>query len=393
MDPRSNPYSPGAGVRPVELVGRDSEIEAFEILRARAVAGRPAQSLVFYGLRGVGKTVLLNELYVQALDSDWIVAKIEADLGSDRTPFRNQVAGALNQSLRQTQTRGIPGRFVKRVLQTFRSFSLTASPDGSFSVGIDIDPAHGRADTGSIVADLSDLAIDLAQAAREIGVGAALFIDEMQHLSVEELGAICQASHEASQRNLPFYIIGTGLPNLPGLLAEAKSYSERLFNYSRIDRLNEVDSITALLSPAKDEGVEWGAEAAQIVLKAAGGYPYFIQQFGQTTWNEATGSPIDAVDAVSGVRTGWDLLDAGFFRARWERATPAQRNYLSAMSADGDGPSSTGEIAMRLDKKQASLGPIRAGLIFKGLVYAPEHGLVAFTVPGMANFISRQALS
>ncbi len=393
MDPRNNPYSPGAGVRPVELVGRDSEIEAFEIVRARAVAGRPAQSLLFYGLRGVGKTVLLNELYGRALESEWIVAKIEADLGTDRTPFRNQIAGALNQSLRQTQRRGVPGRFVERLLQTFRSFSLTASPDGSFSVGIDIDPALGRADTGSIVTDLSDLAIDLAQAAEEIGVGAAIFIDEMQHLSLEELGAICQASHEASQRNLPFYIVGTGLPNLPGLLAEAKSYSERLFHYSKIDRLNEVDSKTALLSPAKDEGVEWDAEAAQIVLTAASGYPYFIQQFGQTTWNEATGSPIGSLDAISGVRVGWELLDAGFFRARWERATPAQRNYLWAMSNDGDGPSSTGEIAARLGKKQASLGPIRAGLISKGLVFAPEHGLVAFTVPGMANFISRQALS
>jgi AAA ATPase domain len=393
VDPRNNPYSPGAGVRPVELVGRDSEIEAFEIVCARAVAGRPAQSLLFYGLRGVGKTVLLNELYGHALESDWIVAKIEADLGTDRTPFRNQVAGALNQSLRQTQRRGVPGRFVERLLRTFRSFSLTASPDGSFSVGIDIDPALGRADTGSIVTDLSDLAIDLAQAANEIGVGAALFIDEMQHLSLEELGAICQASHEASQRNLPFYIIGTGLPNLPGLLAEANSYSERLFHYSRIDRLNDADSMTALLLPARDEGVEWDGEAAESVLTAANGYPYFIQQFGQTTWNEATGSPIGLIDAVSGVRVGWDLLDAGFFRARWERATPAQRNYLWAMSTDGDGPSSTGEIATRLGKKQASLGPIRAGLISKGLVYAPEHGLVAFTVPGMANFISRQALS
>lgn len=145
MDPRSNPYSPGAGLRPVELVGRDSEIESFEILRSRAEAGRSAQSIVFYGLQGVGKTVLLNHLYGRAIESESIVARIEADLGSNRTPFRNQVAGALNQSLRQTQARGIPGRFVERVLQTFRSFSLTASPDGSFSVGIDVDTARGRA--------------------------------------------------------------------------------------------------------------------------------------------------------------------------------------------------------------------------------------------------------
>ena len=392
MDPRSNPYSPGAGVRPVELVGRDDEIESFDIVRSRAEAGRPAQSIVFYGLRGVGKTVLLNELYGKALEADWIAAKIEADLGSDRTPFRNQVAAALNQALRQTQARGSPGRFVEKVMRTFRSFSLTASPDGSFSVGIDVDPERGRADTGSILADLSDLAIDLAEAAKELGVGAVLFVDEMQHLSVEELGAICQASHEASQRQLPFFVVGAGLPNLPRLLAEAKSYSERLFNYARIHRLNDKDAMTALLLPAKDEGVDWTSDGAEAVITASGGYPYFIQQFGQTTWNASIASPIDEIDAAAGVRQGWDLLDVGFFRARWERATPAQREYLAAMSEDGDGPSSTGEVAARLSKKATSLGPTRAGLIFKGLVYAPEHGLIAFTVPGMANFIGRQAL-
>ena len=374
----------------MELVGRDEQIESFEIVRSRAEAGRHAQGIVFYGLRGVGKTVLLNELYSNALRAGWIAAKIEADLGSDRIPFRNQVAAALNQALRQTQARGVPGRFVARVLRTFRSFSLTASPDGSFSVGIDVDPERGRADTGSILADLSDLAIDLAEAAKELGVGSVLFIDEMQHLSVEELGAVCQASHEASQRQLPFFVIGAGLPNLPGLLAEAKSYSERLFNYARIDRLNDQDAHAALVLPARDEGVEWNADGAAVVLNASGGYPYFIQQFGQTTWNAAVASPINEVDAAAGVREGWALLDVGFFRARWERATPAERDYLGAMAEDGDGPSSTGEIANRLSKKATSLGPTRAGLISKGLVYAPEHGLIAFTVPGMANFISRQ---
>ena len=393
VDARLNPYSPGAGVRPVQLAGRDAELESFDVLRARAEAGRPDRSTLFYGLRGVGKTVLLNELSENAREAGWIVAKVEADLAGDRMPFRSQVASALNQSLRHGQRRGAASRFFHRALRTFKSFSVTASPDGSFAVGIDVEPEPGRADTGSIVADLTDLAIDLGAAAHDLEIGAALFVDEMQHLSLEELGALSQACHETSQRNLPFFVVGAGLPNLPGRLSEAKSYSERLFRYVRIDRLDPDDAAVALTRPAADEGVAWTDEAATKVLDAAGGYPYFIQQFGQTTWNAAGESPIAVLDATEGLRTGWDLLDQGFFRARWERATPAERDYLAAMAVDGEEPSSTGEVAARLGKKLTSLGPTRANLIAKGLVYAPEHGLIAFTVPGMAHFIARQANS
>ncbi len=186
-------------------------------------------------------------------------------------------------------------------------------------------------------------------------------------------------------------MLGAGLPNLPGRLSEAKSYSERLFRYVRIDRLDPDDAAVALTKPAADEGVAWTDEAATMVLDAAGGHPYFIQQFGQTTWNAAGESPIAVLDATEGLRTGWDLLDQGFFRARWERATPAERDYLAAMAVDGEEPSSTSEVAARLGKKLTSLGPTRANLIAKGLVYVPEHGLIAFTVPGMAHFIARQA--
>lgn len=390
MDARTNPYSPGAGVRPAELAGRHREIEAFDVLRHRAVSGRPAQSIVFNGLRGVGKTVLLNELLDAARKDGWIVAKVEADVGTERTPFRNQVASALNTSLRHAQGRGETGGRFRAALRTFKSFSLTAAPDGSFSIGIDIDAEHGRGDTGSILADLTDLAIDLGEGARELDVGTALFIDEMQHLEIEELGAICQACHEAAQQNLPFFVVGAGLPNLPGVLAEAKSYSERLFNYVRIDRLDDDDALIALSRPAEKEDVTWEPAAAEIVLAASGGYPYFIQQFGQTSWSVADASPITSEDANEGIRLGSELLDHGFFRARWERATRAEREYLAAMATDGDGPSSTGEVAQRLGKKATSLGPIRANLIAKGLVYAPEHGLISFTVPGMGAFIARE---
>lgn len=392
MDPRTNPYSPGAGVRPAELAGRDSEIEAFEVLTARALAGRSTQSIVFYGLRGVGKTVLLNELLGSARNAGWICAKVEADTGSERTPFRAQVASALSTALRQVHGRAGLGDRVRAALRTFKSFSLTASPDGSLSVGIDVDPQRGRGDTGSILADLTDLAIDLGEGARDMGAGVVLFVDELQHLDDEELGAICQACHEATQRNLPFFVIGAGLPNLPAKLSVAKSYSERLFQYLRIDRLDDADARSALERPAAIEGVEWSPAATRKVLEASAGYPYFIQQFGQTTWDAAIGSPISLDDATEGIRVGREKLDNGFFRARWERATPAERDYLAAMAIDGDGPSSTGEVATRLKKQQASLGPTRAKLISKGLVYPPEHGQIAFTVPGMAAFIRREGI-
>jgi hypothetical protein len=389
VEARLNPYSPGAGVRPAELAGRSQQIEDFSVLRYRAVAGRPVQSMVLYGLRGVGKTVLLNELMDDARKEDWIVAKIEADVGS--TPFRSQVASALNTALRHAQGKPkVAGRF-KSALRTFKSFSLGAAPDGSFSVGIELDPDRGRADTGSLQADLSDLAVDLGEAARELGVGVALFIDEMQHLEKEALAAICQACHEAGQQGLPFFVVGAGLPNLPGALAEAKSYAERLFNYISIDRLQRADAVLAIEAPATDEGVSWDSDAIELVVSASGGYPYFIQQFGQTAWNAASQTPIDAGDARDGIRKGWELLDDGFFRARWERATPAEREYLKTMAADGDGPSSTGEVADRLVRKRTALGPVRASLIAKGLVYSPEHGQIAFTVPGMADFIARNA--
>ncbi|MCB0992120.1 MAG: ATP-binding protein [Acidimicrobiales bacterium] len=390
MDPRINPYSPGAGVRPVELAGRDAEVEAFEIMVARALAGRPAQSIMFYGLRGVGKTVLLSELLGSARAAGWIAAKVEADTGSERTPFRTQVASALSTSLRQAYGRPHLGDRFRAALRTFTAFSLTASPDGALSIGLDVDPQRGRGDTGSILADLTDLAIDLGEAAIDLGAGAVLFVDELQHLDSEELGAICQACHETAQRNLPFFVVGAGLPNLPGLLSIAKSYSERLFHYIRLDRLDDGDARVALERPAELEGVEWSDDAMATVLRAAGGYPFFIQQYGQTTWDAAITSPISGADATEGIRVGREKLDRGFFRARWERATPAERAYLAAMAIDGDGPSLTGTIAARLGKKPTSLGPTRANLINKGLVYPPEHGQIAFTVPGMAGFIRRE---
>ena len=390
MDPRDNPYSPGAGIRPPELAGRRQDIETFEILRARARRGRSSQSIVMHGLRGVGKTVLLNELAAAARVDNWIVGKVEADLGSQRTPFRNQVAQSLNAALRQAQGKSPKAGRLQAALRTFKSFSLKASPDGSLAVGIEIDPQRGRGDTGALQADLTDLAIDLGDAALELDTGVALFIDEMQHLTKDELAAVCQACHEAGQQQKPFYVVGAGLPNLPGVLSEARSYSERLFEYRHVDRLSESAALRALVKPAEDQGAIWDDDAAALVLDASKGYPYFLQEFGKASWDEAQTSRISVTDASVAIDVGKARLDAGFFAARWERATPAERDYLAAMAADDDGPSSSGVIARRLNKEQSQLGPARSKLISKGLVYAPERGLIAYTVPGMAEFVRRQ---
>jgi hypothetical protein len=346
--------------------------------------------MVLYGLRGVGKTVLLNEMADNARADGWIVAKIEADLGSGSTPFRSQVAATLNTAMRHAQGRSAASGRLRAALSTFKSFSLGAAPDGTLSVGIELDPSPTRASTGHLQADLTDLAADLGEACSEMRVGTVLFIDEMQHLDLEELAAVCQACHETAQRRLGFFVVGAGLPNLPGLLAEAKSYSERLFDYRRVEHLAHDDALDALIAPAFEESVEWSPEAAELVVGVSGGYPYFIQQFGQCTWRAARSSPITLADAEVGIRDGREKLDSGFFRARWDRATPAERRYLAAMARSGEGPVTTPEVANRLGRKLTSLGPVRATLIAKGLVYSPEHGQVAFTVPGMDEFIARQ---
>lgn len=390
MDPTLNPYSPGAGLRPRDLAGRGVEIERFDILRGRAARQLTSRSVVMTGLRGVGKTVLLNELAERARQDGWIVGKVEADRSQGGRPFREQVSQTLNRALREAMGSSQIADKFRRALATFKSFSLRTDPNGGLAIGIEIDPERGRADTGSLQTDLTDLGIDLAAAAADRGAGAALFIDEMQDLTEEELAAVCQACHEAGQREAQFYVVGAGLPSLPGVLAEARSYAERLFDYWPIGALAAGDASDALTRPAAEVDVEWQGAAVDAVVERSAGYPYFLQEFGKATWDFALGPSITGDDAHAGIRAGTDSLDHGFFRSRWERATPGERDYMKAMAADGDGPSQSGEVARRLGRKSTAVGPTRAQLIYKGLVYAPEHGVIAFTVPGMADFITRQ---
>lgn len=392
MNPVANPYAPGAGLRPPALAGRDLDIESFETILGRAAAGRASQSLVLTGLRGVGKTVLLNDLADRARRADWVVAQVEARAeGGGDGAFRSMVARSLNQSLRQVSgTSGFRER-LRAALATFKSFSITTDPSGALSLGIDVEPQRGRADTGSLELDLSELAFDLAGSAADLGTGVVVLIDEMQELQRDELAAICTAAHETGQRTLPFYIVGAGLPNLPGVLAEARSYSERLFAFRAIGPLNPEAAALAVIKPAESQGSAWSRDAVDVVVEASAGYPYFLQEFAKASWDYAPGPTIELDDAQVGVRAGREKLDDGFFRSRWNRATPAERAYLRAMAADGENPSSSSEIVRRLGKTRAQqVGPTRARLIQKGLLYAPEHGLIACTVPGMSEFVSRQ---
>jgi hypothetical protein len=359
------------------------------VLRQRAVRGMNNRSIVLTGLRGVGKTVLLNEMAARARSEGWITAKVEADASGART-LREQLSAALNRSLREVTGSGRTRERVRKALGTFKSFSLRADPSGALSIGIDIDAQRGRADSGALYADLADLALDLAVAADDLGAGVAVFIDEMQELNADELAAVCQACHESGQHGAQFYVVGAGLPSLPGVLADARSYAERLFEYSPIGALGRDQAAAALVLPATAQGVSWSEQALAHVLKHADGYPYFLQEFGKWTWDVAAASPFARVDAVAGIKFGWRNLDTGFFRSRWERATPTEREYLVAMAADGDGPSPSGEVAARTGRTASAVGPMRANLIHKGLIYSPAHGQIAFTVPGMAEFIRRQ---
>lgn len=387
MDAIRNPYSPGAGRPPAALVGRDRQLEAWRVALERVQAGRTAQPVVLYGLRGVGKTVLLSRFAKLADGREWIVAQVEA--GAQKS-LREALGEALVAPLADL-ARPSAGKRLLKGLKTALSFKASYDSGGTWSFGLDLaETAGGGADTGTLETDLAKLVRDLSAAAEEEDVGLAILIDEAQDLSPEELTAVCSTAHAAGQNGWSCLIALAGLPSLPRVLAEAKSYAERLFVFEKIEHLTEQLARKALEEPATSEGVSWQDMAVRLVVQETSGYPYFLQQFGQDTWNEAPGPEITVTDARVGAAKGRAALDDGFFRARWDRATRAEQRYLRAMAPDGDAGSSSGEVAGRLGRGANSFGPARASLIAKGLVYAPEHGVVAFTVPGMAGFIQRQ---
>ena len=386
MLPEQNPYSPGSGRRPPELVGRTGELEAFDTLRARVRNGLSDRGIILTGLRGVGKTVLLNETHRMAEAFEWLTVRIEARRDEAGTrAVRRALARELVVSARKLTRTTMTGK-MRDALGTVSSFNAKL---GATGIELGVQRNTGRADSGDIEVDLLELVEDLAIALGDQRRALGIFIDEMQDLDSETLGALIAAQHAANQRDWPFYVIGAGLPNLPRVLTETRSYAERLFNYRPIGKLDRADAGYALREPAERLGAEFQHDALSALLDATGGYPYFIQEYGQAAWNLAPDRLITDADAVAAVQFGTEQLDAGFFRSRWDRATPSERRMLYAMAADGAGPSPTASVAQRMGLQPSSLGPYRAALIVKGLVYAPEHGQIAYTVPGMAGYVSR----
>lgn len=387
MDPIKNPFSPGAGSPPPELVGRDPVLEQARVLLGRVKAKRPEKSLLLTGLRGVGKTVLLNEIERSARAAEYRTVKIEAHEDKQLGPL---MAPYLRQLLYDLDRIAGAGNKVKRGLAVLRSFLGTLKVTvNDVTVGLDIDPEKGSADSGDLEIDLPDLFVAVAEAAEERGTAVAIFIDEIQYFSKKELGALIMAMHRVQQQQLPLVLLGAGLPILPGLAGESKSYAERLFNFPDIGALPEQDAAKALREPALAEGVEIEAAAIQEIFRLTRGYPYFLQEWGYQTWNRATTSPITLQVAKEATDTVIPRLDQNFFRVRFDRLTPSERNFLRAMAALGPGPQRTGEIADTLGVKVTGLGPVRAKLIKKGMIYSPAHGDMAFTVPLFDEFMIR----
>ncbi|HET6531039.1 MAG TPA: ATP-binding protein [Actinoplanes sp.] len=399
MDPVRNPYAPGAGQRPPELAGRGRELGAFDVVLERVARGRPERSLVLTGLRGVGKTVLLNPLRSAAIGRLWGTGKIEAR--PDQS-LRRPVAAALHMAIRElTPHHRNPDR-VDEVLGVLKAFALRANDSGAklrdrWSPGIDLPAARGRADSGDIEIDLVELFTDAASLATDVGTGIALFIDEMQDLGPADVSALCAACHELSQLGAPLIVVGAGLPHLPAVLSAAKSYSERLFRYQRIDRLDRIAADLALCAPAAREDVEYEPKALDLLYEKSGGYPYFVQAYGKATWDHAPQSPVTDADVRVAAPEAEAELAVGFFGSRFERATPAEREYMRAMATlagesdnDMDAAVPTAEVATALGRKPASLSPARDALIKKGLIYSGERGTVAFTVPHFGRYLRTQ---
>ncbi|HEX2362202.1 MAG TPA: AAA family ATPase [Jiangellaceae bacterium] len=394
MDPVRNPYAPGAGQRPPELAGRDTVLEQFDVVLERVARGRPERSLVLTGLRGVGKTVLLNAMRSQAIGRLWGTGKIEAR--PDQS-LRRPLAGALHMAVRELAPRHRDPERVDAFLGVLKAFALRSNRDGAklrerWQPGIDVPASAGRADTGDMEVDLVELLVDAAGVARDVGVGIAIFVDEMQDITEPDISALCAACHELSQQGLPLVVVGAGLPHLPAVLSASKSYSERLFRYVRIDRLDRAAADRALVAPAAEEGVGYAADALDALYAATEGYPYFVQAYGKVTWDHAPRSPVAATDVHVASPEAQAELAVGFFGSRYERATPAERDYLRAMAAlseSGDGTVSTAEVASHLGRKPSSLSPARDSLIKKGLVYSGERGTIAFTVPHFGEYLRK----
>ena len=386
MRPHDNPYTPNAGARPPALVGRDAQLEAFEVLLDRLRRGHTEQSLLITGLHGVGKTVLLGAFEERAREREWTT--VEAEI-TKNVEFGVRMALLARRALLQVAPRARWRDRGRRAAEVLRSFHLTVSPQGELTFGLDVDAAEGLADSGSLGEDLTDVLVALGEAAQEQDRGVVFLFDEVQFLSLAELEALIAALHKTVQRQLPITLVGAGLPQLPRLAGEAKSYAERLFQFPMIGRLSSDEAARALVEPAAPLGVEFAHEAVEAIVDYTEGYPYFLQEYGKLVWEHADASPVTLAD-VRGTQEAVEAkLDSSFFRVRTDRVTGLELQYMRAMAELGAEPQAAKDVAQLMGRRSEQLGPTRSRLIEKGLLFTPAHGLAAFTVPQFDRYMRR----
>jgi hypothetical protein len=388
MDPVRNPFAPGAGNQPPELAGRQSILDRAEHTLARAEAGRHAKSFMLIGLRGVGKTVLLNRILTMAQDRKFRAVLVEAHedkaLPDLLLPSLRQILLGLDQIGRLNET-------VKRGLRVLKSFATSIKVKyGDVEIGLGIEPERGVGDSGDLESDLPEVLLAVGEAAKARATVVVLLIDELQYLEENELSAFIMGMHKISQRRLPLVLVGAGLPQLVGNMGRSKSYAERLFEFPTVGALSRNDAAVAIIEPVRNEGERIDQAAVALITEASQGYPYFIQAWGYAAWNEAAKSPIARRDVESCEPEVLRSLDESFFRVRFDRLTPGEKRYLRAMAELGAGPHRSGDIADVLNVKVQSVAPTRSSLIRKGMIYSPAHGDTAFTVPLFDQFLRRQ---
>jgi hypothetical protein len=387
VDSLRNPYTPNAGASPEIIVGREEQTRSFTALLTRLSRGRTEQSLIVTGLRGVGKTVLLNEFSEIARRERWEVIEFEASKHDDGR-FRQVMFSQLRAALLRLSPRARWSERGRRAAQVLSAFAVSANQDG-FTITWDVPPAEGFADHGNLGMDLTDVFVAIGETAQEQGRGLALLIDEVQFLRSSQLEALIQAVHKTVQRRLPITFVGAGLPQIAELAGDAKSYAERLFRFPQIGSLSDSDARKAIAEPAAAEGVDFDEAALRLAVEVTQGYPYFIQELGYQVWEVAEGEHITRSD-VEIAREAYEAkLDTSFFRVRLDRATPLQTAYMRAMAELGPEPQKAADVARIMGRESTQVGPTRAELIDMGLLYTPDHGYAAFTVPDFDKFMLR----
>ncbi len=387
MDPIGNPFAPGAGTPPPELAGRDELRETIRVAIERIRRGLPTKSVLLVGLRGVGKTVLLDRMRDDAEGSGIQTLRVEAP---ENRSLPAMLAPQLRQALLRLSRNEQAKEYAQRALRALAGFAKGLKVKyADIEVGLDFEPEPGLADNGDLEHDLQALLETAGAAAQHAGTALAIFIDELQYVPEDELAALITALHRTAQRRLPVVLVGAGLPQLRGRMGKAKSYAERLFDFPEIGQLPPDAARRAIAKPASDNGVDVTPDALELIVTQTRGYPYFLQEWGKHSWDAAHASPITSDDVQRGSTAAVAALDESFFRVRFDRLTPAEKRYLRAMAELGAGPHRSGEIAEALGREVTSLGPTRNQLIAKGMIWSPHHGDTAFTVPLFDEFMHR----